>query len=132
MRRLLLLALLCAACSNNDRAAPDSTNFQAAETHGPDPLLLRVPRAGGTGRVYVYPKLDSAVWTVDEAPSLLKFSEDQSHVYFAAQPANPAEEAAAQNAIQSGKAALEPCHSWGLDRCPGHIPVLLVLRCREE
>jgi len=29
-----------------------------------------VPRAGGTGRVYVYPKLDSAVWTVDEAPPL--------------------------------------------------------------
>ena len=70
MRRLLLLALLCAACSNNDKAAPDSTNFQAAESHGPDPLLLRVPRGGGTGRVYVYPKLDSAVWTVDEAPAL--------------------------------------------------------------
>ena len=29
-----------------------------------------MPRAGGTGRVYVYPKLDSAVWTVDEAPPL--------------------------------------------------------------
>lgn len=70
MRRLLLLALLCAACSNNDKAAPDSTNFQVAESHGPDPLLLRVPRGGGTGRVYVYPKLDSAVWTVDEAPAL--------------------------------------------------------------
>ncbi len=36
---------------------------------------------------------------VDEAPSLLKFSEDQSHVYFASQPANPAEEAAAQKAL---------------------------------
>jgi len=70
LRRLLLLALLCAACTNNDRAAPDSTNFQAAESHGPDPLLLRIPRGGGTGRVYVYPKLDSAVWTVDEAPAL--------------------------------------------------------------
>jgi hypothetical protein len=70
LRRLLLLALLCAACTNNDRAAPDSTNFQPAESHGPDPLLLRVPRGGGTGRVYVYPKLDSAVWTVDEAPAL--------------------------------------------------------------
>ena len=70
MRRLVLLALLCSACSNNDKAAPDSTNFQTAESHGPDPLLLRVPRAGGTGRVYVYPKLDSAVWTVDEAPPL--------------------------------------------------------------
>ena len=69
MRRLLLLALLCAACTN-ERAAPDSTNLQVADSHGPDPLLLRVPRGGGTGRVYVYPKLDSAVWTLDEAPSL--------------------------------------------------------------
>ena len=69
MRRLLLLALLCAACTN-DRAAPDSTSVQVAEAHGPDPLLLRVPRGGGTGRVYIYPKLDSAVWSVDEAPPL--------------------------------------------------------------
>jgi hypothetical protein len=69
LRRLLLLALLCAACTN-DRAAPDSTNLQVADSHGPDPLLLRVPREGGTGRVYIYPKLDSAVWTLDEAPSL--------------------------------------------------------------
>lgn len=70
MRRLALLALLCSACGNNDKAASDSTNFQTTESHGPDPLLLRVPRSGGTGRVYVYPKLDSAVWTVDEAPAL--------------------------------------------------------------
>jgi len=70
LRRLLALALLCTACTNNDRAAPDSTNFQAPESHGPDALLLRIPRAGGIGRVYVYPKLDSVVWTVDEAPSL--------------------------------------------------------------
>lgn len=70
MRRLLTLALLCVACTNNDRAAPDSTNFEAAESHGPDPLLLRVPRTGGTGRVSLYPKIDSVVWTVDEAPSL--------------------------------------------------------------
>lgn len=27
-----------------------------------------MPRAGGSGRVYVYPKLDSVVWTIDEAP----------------------------------------------------------------
>jgi len=69
LRRLLLLALLCAACKN-DRAAPDSTTPQVVEPRGPDPLLLRVPRAGGTGRVYVYPKLDSAVWDADEVPAL--------------------------------------------------------------
>jgi hypothetical protein len=69
LRRLLLLALLCAAC-NNDRAAPDNAIPSAVETHGPEPLLLRVPRGGGTGRIYRYPRLDSTVWTVDEAPAI--------------------------------------------------------------
>ncbi len=69
MRRLLLLALLCAAC-NSDRAAPDRTTTSVVESHGPEPLLLRVPRGGGTGRVYRYPNLDSTVWTVDEVPAI--------------------------------------------------------------
>jgi SPOR domain len=69
LRRLLLLALLCAACTN-DKAAPDSSTSSVVENHGPEPLLLRVPRGGGTGRVYRYPKLDSTVWTVDEAPAI--------------------------------------------------------------
>jgi hypothetical protein len=69
LRRLLLLALLCAACSD-DRAAPDTTTSSVVEKHGPEPLLLRVPRGGGTGRVYRYPALDSTVWTVDEAPAI--------------------------------------------------------------
>lgn len=69
MRRLLLLALLCAAC-NKDKAAPDSTTPSVVENHGPEPLLLRVPRGGGTGRIYRYPNLDSTVWTVDEAPAI--------------------------------------------------------------
>ena len=84
MRRLLLLALLCAACTN-ERAAPDSTSVQVAEGHGPEPLLLRVPRAGGTGRVYEYPNLDSAVWVVDEAPPLdrvLAFDPDAGTIAF--------------------------------------------------
>ena len=68
MRRLLLLALLFSACSD-EKAAPDSTT-PTQEARGADALLLRVPRGGGQGRVYVYPRLDSAVWTVDEAPSL--------------------------------------------------------------
>ncbi len=69
MRRLLLLALLGAACKG-DRAAPDSTTASVVENHGPEPLLLRVPRAGGTGRVYRYPRLDSTVFTLDEAPAI--------------------------------------------------------------
>ena len=69
MRRLLLLALLCAAC-NNDKAAPDSSTPSVVDSHGPEPLLLRIPRGGGTGRVYRYPRLDSTVWTIDEVPSI--------------------------------------------------------------
>lgn len=84
MRRLLLLALLCAACTN-DRAAPDSTDVQVAPARGPDQLLLRVPRAGGSGRVYVYPKIDSVVWTIDEAPALervLAFDSDAGTIAY--------------------------------------------------
>ncbi|MFL5480826.1 MAG: SPOR domain-containing protein [Gemmatimonadaceae bacterium] len=84
MRRFVLLALLFAACSK-ERAAPDSTNVQVAENHGPEQLLLRVPRAGGTGRVYRYPNLDSAVWVVDEVPSVEKvlgFDPDQGTIAF--------------------------------------------------
>jgi hypothetical protein len=69
LRRLLLLALLCAAC-NNDKAAPDSATSSVVENHGPEPLLLRIPRGGGTGRVYRYPHLDSTVWTIDEVPAI--------------------------------------------------------------
>ena len=36
---------------------------------------------------------------MDEAPNLLKYSEDQSHVFFAQQPATPEEEGAAQRAL---------------------------------
>lgn len=84
MRRFVLLALLFAACSK-ERAAPDSTNVQAVENHGPEQLLLRVPRAGGSGRVYRYPKLDSAVWVVDEVPAVdrvLGFDPDAGTIAF--------------------------------------------------
>ncbi len=32
-------------------------------SNGPDPIVLRVPRAGGPVRAYLYPNLDSVVWT---------------------------------------------------------------------
>ena len=69
MRRFVLLAFLCAACST-EKAAPDSTNVQVTEGQSPDQLLLRVPRGGGSGRIYVWPKLDSVVWTIDETPAV--------------------------------------------------------------
>ncbi len=71
MRRLLLLALLCGACSDK-KAAPESISPAARESRGADHLLLRVPRQGGKGRVHVFPNLDSAVWVVDEVPRLAR------------------------------------------------------------
>ena len=71
MRRFLLLALLCGACSDKNEA-PESVTPAARESRGTDHLLLRVPRAGGTGRVTVFPNLDSTVWVVDEVPSLAR------------------------------------------------------------
>jgi hypothetical protein len=71
LRRLLLLALLCGACSD-EKAAPESISPAARESQGTDHLLLRVPRAGGTGRVFLYPNLDSTVWVVDEAPRIAR------------------------------------------------------------
>ncbi len=68
MRRLLLLALLSTACSN-ERVASDSAT-PTVESRGSDALLLRVPRGGGTAQVFPYPQLDSAVWSKDGAPAL--------------------------------------------------------------
>ena len=36
---------------------------------------------------------------LEEAPTLLKFNEDQTHVFFIKQPTTPEEEAAAQKAL---------------------------------
>ncbi|MGI8401855.1 MAG: SPOR domain-containing protein [Gemmatimonadaceae bacterium] len=50
-----------------------------------DALLLRIPRKGGLARVYMYPKLDSAVWTDSSAPSLervLAFDADAGTIAF--------------------------------------------------
>ncbi len=71
MRRLLLLALACGACSDKN-SAPESVTPAARDSRGTDHLLLRVPREGGTGRVNVFPKLDSAVWVIDEVPKLAR------------------------------------------------------------
>ena len=37
---------------------------------------------------------------LEEAPALLKFNEDQTHVFFLKQPATPEEEAAGQKALE--------------------------------
>jgi cell division septation protein DedD len=68
LRRLLLIALLPLACSG-ERGTPEST-ASAPSRPGTDPLLLRVPRSGGIGRVYLYPRLDSTIWTSVQLPAI--------------------------------------------------------------
>ena len=64
---------MLAACGGGDRSSIPTTRSasSASSQRGPDVLLLRVPRAGGIGRVTAYPNTDSTVWTAtDAAPPL--------------------------------------------------------------
>lgn len=60
---MLLLSAL--ACGRDQRASKDTVGnaARAEASRGPDPILLRLPRTGGTVRAYLYPRLDSVVWT---------------------------------------------------------------------
>ncbi|MEJ7809411.1 MAG: SPOR domain-containing protein [Gemmatimonadaceae bacterium] len=64
----LALALVLVACGSSDRsgtpsAADTPSTSRATSPHGPDQLVLRLPRTGGLVRAYTYPGLDSVVWT---------------------------------------------------------------------
>jgi len=66
LRRLIALTLAVAAC-RGDRQAPESTH-PATPSRGPDAVALRIPRAGGTARAYLFPTLDSVVWAAGGSP----------------------------------------------------------------
>lgn len=68
MRRFILIALLPFACTG-ERGTPESTTSGPSRP-GTDALLLRVPRDGGRGRVYLYPRVDSAIWTSVRLPAI--------------------------------------------------------------
>ena len=68
MRRFLLIALLPFACTG-ERGTPESATSGPSRP-GTDALLLRVPRSGGAGRVYLYPRVDSAIWTSVRLPAI--------------------------------------------------------------
>ena len=68
MRRRLSISLLllsALACGRDQRANSDTAGnaARAEASRGPDPILIRIPRTGGTVRAYLYPRLDSVVWT---------------------------------------------------------------------
>ncbi|MDQ6829553.1 MAG: SPOR domain-containing protein [Gemmatimonadota bacterium] len=59
------LVLVAAACSRDKSGTPALSDAPSAasRTRGPDLLVLRFPLTGGAARAYVYPRLDSAIWT---------------------------------------------------------------------
>ena len=61
---LLALVLVLAACGQADRQNDTTRTARSATiVRGPDDLVLRIARTGGTARVYAYPQLDSVVWS---------------------------------------------------------------------
>ena len=66
-RRLSISLLLISAiaCGREHKANTDTVGnaARAEAARGPDPILIRLPRKGGTVRAYLYPRLDSVVWT---------------------------------------------------------------------
>ena len=83
MRRLIALTLAVAAC-RGDRQASNGAH-SSVSSRGPDAVAVRIPRAGGTARAYLYPKLDSAVWAASGTPPIgrvLGFDPDAGLVAF--------------------------------------------------
>ncbi len=83
MRRLLLIALFPLACSRERETPEPATALNSRESA--DPLVLRVARGGGTGRIYLYPRLDSAITTLSPLPSInriLAFDADAGSLAF--------------------------------------------------
>jgi len=68
---LIALGLALAACGRSERPPAAAGTTTVRIRRGPDLLVLRTPRAGGTVRVFAYPQLDSLVWSsAQRAPAL--------------------------------------------------------------
>ncbi|HUX33293.1 MAG TPA: SPOR domain-containing protein [Gemmatimonadaceae bacterium] len=61
-RALLAAAVVAAACGGEPKGLVPVSAAGNGSQSGPDALVLRLPRAGGTPRVYSYTHLDSVVW----------------------------------------------------------------------
>lgn len=84
---LLALVLAVAACGKGDRQETTASRPapSAATTRGPDNLVLRIVRTGGTARVFAYPGLDSVVWSGRGAPAparVLAFDDEAGTVAY--------------------------------------------------
>ena len=84
---LLAFTLALAACSRGDRQEPPARSavVSLSTAHGPDHLVLRVPRAGGDARVFAYPRLDTVLWSAPSVPApdrVLAFDEEAGSIAY--------------------------------------------------
>jgi cell division septation protein DedD len=65
VRTTVALALVLVACGPADRRDPAAGRDapSATSSSGPDAIVLRIPRRGGSVRAYRFPDLDSLIWT---------------------------------------------------------------------
>lgn len=61
--RFLLCFVLALAACRDSRGPAGETVAAFTAAYGQDPIALRVARGGGTLRAYLYPRLDSVIWT---------------------------------------------------------------------
>jgi hypothetical protein len=81
------MVLVLAACGGSDRHEATTTRTASSTTalRGPDNLVLRIVRTGGTVRVFAYPGLDSVVWSGRGAPAperVLAFDDEAGTVAY--------------------------------------------------
>jgi hypothetical protein len=84
---LIALVLALVACGQADRQDARTTHDapSAPSPRGPDNLVLRIPRAGGSARVYAYPRLDTVVWSTKGAPApgrMLAFDDEAGRIAY--------------------------------------------------
>lgn len=74
--------MLAVASCRGDRQAPAGARADSA-ARGPDRLVLRIPRGGGTARAFLFHRFDSVVWSGARAPAVarvLGFDPDEGAV----------------------------------------------------
>jgi hypothetical protein len=92
---LLTLVLVLAACGRSDRQDAPTTHDASLRSapRGPDNLVLRIPRTGGSARVYAYPRLDTVVWSAGGVPAparILGFDDEAGTIAYVDAKGQPA------------------------------------------
>ena len=87
MRTTVVLALVLVACGPSDSRETAGHGAPSASTStGPDQIILRMARSGGSVRAYRYPQLDSVIWTSSvnaAAPArILAFDENAGSIAY--------------------------------------------------